>query len=176
MTDLDHFRQEIDNFLRHHPESPLDQEQKLGFDGLDYFPTAPSLIIKTALDYFPAGEPLIEMQTTTGDLRQYRRWAKFAFEVGGEPAALTIYSDPWGESLFLPFKDATNGAESYGAGRDLDNHRPGIEVVGDVVTVDFNYCYNPYCAYNAAYSCPLPPRENWLTVPIAAGEKKFEKS
>ena len=174
MTDLDHFRQEIDNFLRHHPESPLDQEQKLGFDGLAYFPTAPSLIIKAALDYFPAGEPLIEMQTTTGDLRQYRRWAKFRFEVGGEPAELTIYSDPWGESLFLPFKDGTNGAESYGAGRYLDNHRPGIEVVGDVATVDFNYCYNPYCAYNEAYSCPLPPRENWLKVPIAAGEKAFE--
>ena len=113
------------------------------------------------------------METSTGDIRHYRRWATFSFEVGGETADLTIYSDPWGESLFLPFKDGTNGRDTYGAGRYLDNHRPGLSVRGGQVVVDFNYAYNPYCAYSTTYSCPLPPRENWLEMPIYAGEKNF---
>ncbi len=173
MTDLEHFRQQLNHYFLAYADSPLSDEQKLDFEGLRYYDPNPALVIEADLDYFPAGEPLVEMETTTGDLRHYRRWARIDFTVDGAPAALTIYSDPWGESLFLPFKDGTNGAETYGAGRYLDNHRPGLDVRGDRIVVDFNFAYNPYCAYNAAYSCPLPPRENWLEVPIAAGEKVF---
>ncbi|MCI0396478.1 MAG: DUF1684 domain-containing protein, partial [Chloroflexi bacterium] len=74
-----------------------------------------------------------------------------------------------------PFRDTTNGQETYGAGRYLDSHRPGLNQLGpDRFEVDFNYSYNPYCAYSEYYSCPLPPRENWLKVPIRAGEKNYE--
>jgi uncharacterized protein (DUF1684 family) len=115
------------------------------------------------------------METNTGDRRHYRRWGRLSFEVDGRPAALTIYSDPYDEDYFLPFRDATNGDETYGAGRYLDNHRPGVERTGEnTFIIDFNYAYNPYCAYSERYSCPLPPRENWLDVPIRAGEKKYK--
>jgi uncharacterized protein (DUF1684 family) len=114
------------------------------------------------------------MATNTGDRRLYRRWGRFNFQVDGEGAALTIYSDPPGHDFFMPFRDATSGKETYGAGRYMDNHRPGLQPVGDTaVEIDFNFAYNPYCAYNENFSCPLPPAENWLKVPIRAGEKKF---
>ena len=169
------FRHEIDQFMQDHPQSPLSPEQRDSFAGLNYYAPLAEWVIAAPLVYYDGDEPTIEMETSTGDIRHYRRWAKFMFTVEGESAELTIYSDPWGESLFLPFKDATNGGDSYGAGRYLDNHRPGLSVRGDQVVVDFNYGYNPYCAYSAAYSCPLPPSENWLTVSIQAGEKKFKK-
>jgi uncharacterized protein (DUF1684 family) len=75
----------------------------------------------------------------------------------------------------MPFKDLTNGKETYGAGRYMDNHRPGMQqLAGNFFEIDFNYAYNPYCAYSPAFSCPLPPRENWLAVPIRAGEKNYQ--
>jgi uncharacterized protein (DUF1684 family) len=115
------------------------------------------------------------MQTSTGDTRQYRRWGHFTITVAGQSGELTIYADTYGGDLFLPFKDATNGAETYGAGRYMDNHRPAIQrLQGDTYRIDFNHAYNPYCAYNLGYSCPLPPRDNWLKLPIRAGEKAFK--
>ena len=130
--------------------------------------------MEVGIERFPDDEPMVEMTTNTGELRQYRRWGRFTFQVDGEEAALTVYSDPDGQELFMPFRDATSGPESYGSGRYMDNHRPGLRQLPDGrLEVDFNYCYNPYCAYSPAYSCPLPPHENWLTVPIRAGEKKF---
>jgi uncharacterized protein (DUF1684 family) len=112
------------------------------------------------------------METSTGDEREQYRWGRVQFEVDGQLAELKIYSDYDGEALFLPFKDQTHGRETYGAGRYLDNHRPGLRRIGaDQIELDFNYAYNPYCAYSPNYSCPLPPRENWLAVPIRAGEK-----
>lgn len=166
------FRRQIDEFMGHHPQSPLAEEQRAGFAGLDYFAANEALLLETAVDRFPAAEPVVEMQTSTGEVRPYRRWGRFNFTVDGQEASLTIYTD--GQGLFLPFKDASNGAETYGAGRYLDDHRHGLEqLAGDKIRVDFNYCYNPYCAYSADYSCPLPPRENWLNVSIRAGEKDF---
>jgi uncharacterized protein (DUF1684 family) len=91
-----------------------------------------------------------------------------SFEVRGEAVSLALY-DSGHPGYFLPFRDATSGKASYGAGRYLD-----IEPNSDgTVTIDFNLAYNPFCAYNDAYSCPLPPTENWLQVPIEAGEKDF---
>ena len=174
MNELQDLRDQIDDFLAHHPQSPLTWEQREAFSGLDYYDDNEALAFTTAVTRFPDDEPLIEMETSTGDLRLYRRWGRFQFQVDGETAALTIYSDPDGEDFFMPFRDATSGRETYGAGRYLDNHRPGLQPISETeVEVDFNFSYNPYCAYNANYSCPLPPAENWLKVPIRAGEKKF---
>ena len=119
---------------------------------------------------------LFEMETSTGEMRLYRRYGRITFQVNGEEAQLTIYSDPHGQDFFLPFRDATSGKETYGAGRYLDNHRPALTpLANDQFQIDFNFSYNPYCAYNPHYSCPLPPRENWLSVPIEAGEKNYDK-
>lgn len=174
MNDLIHFRNEIDQFMEFHPQSPLDEEQLANFNGLAYFEPNEALIIETAVERFPSTEPMIEMETSTGDVRPYRRWGRITFEVDGAAANLTIYSDIYGHEFFLPFRDATSGQETYGAGRYLDNHRPGLWDLGNGrFKLDFNYSYNPYCAYSRYYSCPLPPRENWLSVPVRAGEKNF---
>lgn len=174
MDQLAQFRQQVDRFFAGHPQSPLSPAQRAAFSGLVYYEENATWRWETAVTRLPATEPLVEMQTNTGERRLYRRWGRFSFTVDGQEATLTIYSDPHGHDLFLPFKDATNGVETYGAGRYLDNHRPGLEALPDNrVEVDFNFAYNPYCAYSPDYSCPLPPRENWLKVPIRAGEKIF---
>lgn len=176
MDQLTHLRQQIDDFMHHHPQSPIPADQRTNFDGLDYYDENDQLAFVGPLEKFPADDPIITMETSTGDTRHYRRWGRIHFEVDGEDASLVIYCDPYGDDLFLPFRDGTSGSETYGAGRYMDNHRPGLQRVGqDEVAVDFNYAYNPYCAYNSAYSCPLPPRENWLKVPIRAGEKGFDQ-
>ena len=174
-TELNQFRSEVDDFFQFHPQSPLDDEQRTAFEGLHYFDTNEDLFIDVEVERFPDDEPIIEMTTNTGEQRHYRRWGRFTFQVDGQEAALAVYSDPHGQELFMPFRDATSGPESYGAGRYMDNHRPGFrQLPNGKLEVDFNYAYNPYCAYQSGYSCPLPPTENWLTVPIRAGEKKFK--
>ena len=89
----------------------------------------------------------------------------------GEPAALAVYRSPHHDELFLPFRDATSGRETYGAGRYLEP----AKLAGGRLLVDFNLAYNPYCAYSEEYSCPLPPFENHLKVAIRAGEKAYNK-
>jgi uncharacterized protein (DUF1684 family) len=175
MSELTRFRAEVDRFMRQHPQSPLSDEQLADFTGLNYFAEDPAFVFTVTVMRLADDEPLIEMETSTGEMRLYRRWGTFAFQVDGQEAVLTIYSDPHGYDYFMPFKDATNGRFTYPAGRYLDNHRPGLNQLSDTTfEVDFNFAYNPYCAYSPAYSCPLPPRENWLKVPIQAGEKNFE--
>lgn len=174
MDELTQFRKEIDQFMQFHPQSPLDDAQRETFNGLTYYDFNEALVMVLPVERYAASEPMVEMETSTGDKRPYRRWGRITFSVDEEPASLTLYSDIYGQEFFLPFRDATSGTETYGAGRYLDNHRPGVWDLGNGrVKIDFNYSYNPYCAYSPYYSCPLPPRENWLRVPIRAGEKEF---
>lgn len=170
MSDLTDFRRSLDAYMVSY-QSPLEEEQRETFAGLAYFAENEALRFEAEVERFGDDEPLFEMETSTGDVRPFRRWGRFSFDVAGQSAELTIYFD--GHGLFLPFKDATSGHESYGAGRYLDSQRPGLEWLGNKIRVDFNYCYNPYCAYSPYFSCPLPPVENWLAVPIAAGEKSY---
>ncbi len=149
------------------PNSPLTPEQRRSFPGLDYFDENPRLVIKASVDRNVEHDE-VRMATTGGEEQVYRRYGLVRFHVDDEPAQLVLYSSDDSDELFIPFRDATSGQETYGAGRYLEVHAHG----GDV-TIDFNYAYNPSCAYDPAYSCPLPPRENWLKVPIRAGEKVF---
>lgn len=175
MSQLTDFRRQLDEFFAGHPQSPLTSGQKEDFDGLSYFEPNPDLALEVEIERFDDDEPLVEMETNTGERRLQRRWGRFRFTVEGEEASLVIYTDPDGDDFFMPFRDATSGKETYGAGRYMDSHRPGLERLGEnQMRVDFNYAYNPYCAYNPHFSCPLPPRDNWLEVPIRAGEKDFE--
>lgn len=175
MSALSRFRAEVDDLMEFDPHSPLTDEQQTTFDGLNYYDEDETYVVIGDVERFPDDEPLVEMQTSTGDTQIYRRWGRFHFSIDDKEASLVIYSSPQAGDFFLPFKDATNGRETYGAGRYLDSHRPGIKRLSDDrLEIDFNYAYNPYCAYNERYSCPLPPPENWLRMPIRAGEKKFE--
>jgi uncharacterized protein len=171
MSELDEFRAEKDEFFREHPQSPLTSEQRSSFEGLEYFPENSELVVRAELitDGVDRDEPIV-MQTTTGDRQVYRRAGLIELDVGRDRARLTLYASDDMHELFVPFRDATSGKESYGAGRYLEvepSDRDGR------VVVDFNYAYNPYCAYNPDWSCPIPPIENWLSVPIRAGERTF---
>ena len=171
---LEQFREQIDQFMGHHPQSPLSSDDKLNFQGLNYYDFDPDLVVSGPVERFSPTEPLMEMQTSTGDTRRYRRWGRFEFAVAGEAVSLIIYVDPYEGDLFVPFKDASNGKETYGAGRYLDSHRPSLTQLSETeIEIDFNFAYNPFCAYSPQYSCPLPPSENWLKVPIRAGEKIY---
>ena len=168
MSALEDFRAAKDAFYGSSPDSPLLAEQKRTFAGLNYYPEAPELAFEVVPEPFEEPE-LIDMQTSTGDAARYLRWARVSLPVAGGPVQLTIFRDPGSDSFFLPFQDAGRGDETYGAGRYVD-----IEALeGDKLRIDFNYAYNPYCAYNDGWSCPLPPAENRLRVPIRAGEKVF---
>lgn len=169
MSELTEFRHEKDAFFGTDQQSPLTHDQRHGFAGLDYYDENGALALTLEPEVFEQPET-IEMQTSTGDLARYQRWARVSFEVTGAPASLTIYRDVEGGGLFLPFQDANAGGDTYGAGRYLDVH----PVEGGRLLIDFNYAYNPYCAYNERWSCPIPPAENRLAVAIEAGERTFE--
>jgi hypothetical protein len=162
-----HFRSQKDEFFRTDPHSPLTETQRQSFSGLRYFPEAPELNLTLEVEEFPEKERL-EMQTTTGDVQTYERFGRFRFTVDGEGAELTIYANPHG--YFLPFADSLAGKETYGAGRYLEPER----LPDGRFHIDFNMAYNPFCAYNELYSCPITPFENRIRVPIRAGEKVFE--
>jgi uncharacterized protein (DUF1684 family) len=159
-------RKAKDEFFATDDRSPLDPHQRDSFTGLDYYDPNPELVFTVPVD--PADGAEVQIQTSDGAIRSYRRTGTVSIQVHGEDVTLTLYSTGH-PGLFIPFRDATSGKSTYGAGRYLD-----IEPDSDgTVTIDFNEAYNPFCAYSDAYSCPLPPGENWLTVPIDAGEKTF---
>jgi hypothetical protein len=166
MTSLDQFRAEKDDFFASHPQSPLTTAQKKEFHGLNYFPENSALRLDVDVELIP-GRDVIQVQTTTGDIREYIRYGRFTFNVDGQEVSLTIYEADYG--FFLPFVDSLAGTETYPAGRYLEP-----EALSPTrFHVDFNLAYNPYCAYNEAWSCPLTPFENRLKAPIRAGEKLF---
>jgi len=169
MNELHEFRRAKNHFFAHDPQSPLTAEQRRDFAGLKYFPENPALRLEVVPETAAQSAP-VEMQTSTGDIQVYTRVGRFRFLVDGQDAELTIYEGPNG--LFLPFVDALAGQETYPAGRYLEPQAlPGMSYL-----VDFNLAYNPYCAYNEHWSCPLTHFENRLRVPIRAGEKIFDDS
>lgn len=167
-SELENFRTMKDQFFKTDASSPLTPEQRDGFTSLNYFPENEAL--RFELDIEPLAEPeKVEMQTSTGDIQTYLRWGKVRFEVEGKPAELTLFVPQGGHGYFLPFTDATSGKDTYGAGRYLDPE----PLPGGKLLIDFNVAYNPYCAYNEYWSCPITPAENRLNVAVEAGEKNF---
>ena len=167
ISELKRFRAEKDGVFARDPHSPLTDDQRRNFQGLEYFDENPQLVIQAGIDREVDPEE-VRMGTSSGEEQVYHRYGLVRFRVDEQPAQLTLYSSENSAELFVPFRDATSGHETYGAGRYLE-----VEAHGDHVTIDFNYAYNPNCAYDSAWSCPLPPTENWLRVPIRAGEKTF---
>jgi uncharacterized protein len=166
MSQLEQFRKAKDRLFATDPQSPLLDEQKKSFKGLKYFPENPALKLHLEMEELPDKKG-VQIKTLTGQVQSYTRFGRLKFEVDGEPAELTVY---YGENeFFLPFSDLLANTETYGAGRYLE-----IIPLGKTrFLIDFNYAYNPYCAYNEKWSCPITPAENRLKVPIRAGEKLF---
>ncbi len=169
MEDLKSFRMSKDDFFAHHPQSPLTTDQKRHFKGLQYFPENGELRLEVDIEELEDKEQIL-MQTSTGDVQRYIRFGRFGFRVNGQEAELTIFAGDHG--YFLPFVDSLAGEETYGAGRYLEPER----LSNGKFSVDFNLAYNPYCAYNERWSCPLPPAENRIQVPIRAGEMNYQES
>jgi uncharacterized protein len=180
-TVLQRFREARDELFRYHPQSALDEEQKQKFQGLRYFPYNSALCVTAGIetDVEPVqltvamnAEEAMTM-TTVGRLR---------FTIEGVEVALSLYwLNIYGGGLFLPFRDTTSPAESYGGGRYLFDTIKGSDFLPapgmpakEFILLDFNYAYNPSCAYNDRWVCPLAPVENRLKVPIHAGEMKFK--
>jgi uncharacterized protein (DUF1684 family) len=168
MTDLEEFRKAKDDLFKNDVQSPLTAEQRKEFNGLKYFSANPELRLEVTVEKFPQVER-IQMPTSTGDVQSYTRFGRFKFKVDEQEAELTIYSDRHG--YFLPFVDALASKETYGAGRYLEPR----QLAGGKFLVDFNFSYNPYCAYNEMWSCPITPMENRVKVPIRAGEKIYHE-
>ena len=170
MSDIGDFRKAKDQFFKRDLDSPLTPDQRKGFKGLRYFPENQELKFVLFLEEFPEdARDLIQLTTSSGATAAHLRWGQLKLEVDGTPVSLTVYRNVDGNDFFLPFMDVTTGRESYPAGRYLD--LPSTE--GGRFEVDFNYAYNPYCAYNPNWSCPITPSENRLPVAIKAGEKTF---
>jgi uncharacterized protein len=166
-------RQERDRAFRSDTGSPIPAKDKTRFRGLDYFPMNPALRFRLKLNRYPA-PGRIRLTTNTGEIREGLRYGYFEFNVDGQTCRLQAYrmegdEDPAHPYLFIPFKDATTGKDTYEAGRYLDLP----ENTSGIYDLDFNQAYNPYCAYGGDFSCPVPPDENRLTAAIAAGEKKY---
>lgn len=167
MNQLDAFRAAKDRFFTEHPQSPLTDEQRERFAGLHYFPERPELRLVLPVEPLVEVAPIV-MQTSTGDSRSYRRLGRLRFNVDDHEMALTLFADEAG-GLFLPFADALAGSETYGARRYLEPE----QLADGRVLIDFNLAYNPSCAYNEDWSCPITPPENRLLIAIRAGERLF---
>lgn len=157
-------RKQKNDFFKLGDQSPLTMEQRQKFTRLDYYPYNEAFDLKLEVTPFEKKED-VQIQTTSGELRWYRRYGEFTFDVAGETARLTIYQAPHG--FFLPFVDAGAGEETYPAGRYLEPEH----VQDNTFIIDLNQAYNPYCAYSDGWSCPITPAENRLKFKIEAGEK-----
>jgi uncharacterized protein (DUF1684 family) len=178
---LEEFRKERDRVFKSHPQSPIEPEERASFAGLKYFPGDPTYRVDARMQAGDGSELLIDTGGEDGAVR-YRRAGELVFRLAGEPCKLTVLSlVQYAGGLFVPFKDTTAGHETYGAGRylfDTAKNTDGLvlEVApgsADVV-IDFNYAYNASCAYSPRWACPLAPPENFLRLPVRAGELSYK--
>ncbi len=159
-------------FLSSSPDNPVPKEKRPQLVPLVYYDIDPDYRVPAQLTV-ASDQPVFDMPTSTGKMRKATQIGTLSFTVKGQTLTLTAFAGegaggrPDMNRVFLPFSDATSGKDTYVAGRflELDRTATGVYVI------DFNTAYNPYCAYNASFDCPLPPRSNRLTVPILAGEK-----
>ena len=172
-ADLRANREEKDDFFAEHPQSPIPPEHRESFSGLDYFDPDLDYRVEASVAVHDDPDP-VPMETTDGNEVRYVRVATFAFDLGDRTHELRGYKqrpEDDDEPVFAPFRDKTTGQESYRRGRYLELHPEDDLVDGDVVTLDFNLAYTPFCAFTDTFSCPLPPEENWLDAEIRAGER-----
>jgi uncharacterized protein (DUF1684 family) len=169
------FQQTLNKEFSNKSESPLTDEDFKTFKTLDFYPINEKFIVKAQF-IRTNNEPIFKMKTSTDRLPEYVKYGELHFELNSKNFKLNVYQNidlrkkaGFEDYLFLPFSDLTCGKESYIGGRYIDLRFPK----SDTVIIDFNTAYNPYCAYNQKYSCPIVPLENDLEIEIVAGVKKF---
>ncbi len=172
------FQKKMNTEFKDKQHSPLTEEDIKTFESLEFYPIDTNYSVVAKLKKIENSVPF-KMQTTTDRLPIYSIYAKVTFLINGTKYELNLYqsesillSDSKDKYLFLPFTDLTNGNGSYEGGRYIDMEIPK----GDTIIIDFNKSYNPYCAYNGKYSCPIPPQENHLNIEIKAGVKNYNKA
>lgn len=166
------FQKELNAEYLNPKESPLRGDNLKNFKKHPFFPI--DLKYRVTAKFVKTENPVpFELPTSSGKFKQYQEYGKATFELDGKNYALTIYQsldlmkmEKYRDHLFLPFRDETNGKETYGGGKYMDLKIPN----GDTIVLDFNLSYQPYCAYNAFdYNCPIVPAENKLPLRIEAG-------
>jgi uncharacterized protein (DUF1684 family) len=171
------FQREINAEYKDASRSPLKERDLKHFKGLEFFAFDSAYIAIATLKRTPDSK-WFKMKTTTDRVSNERVFGILSFQLKGKEYQLSVYQgqdlmkkEGYEDYLFLPFLDDTNGEESYGGGRYIDLRIPD----GDELIIDFNKAYNPYCAYNEKYSCPIVPRVNYLELKVEAGVKAFKK-
>ncbi len=170
------FQTQQNSFFKDASKSPLKPKDLKVFEGLEFFPIDSLFVVEAQLKRTP-NSSFFEMKTTTKRVTKERVFGILSFTINKESYKLNVYqsapdsdSDSESDYLFLPFLDATNLTETYGGGRYIDLTIPE----SNQITMNFNKSYNPYCAYNEKYSCPIVPRENYLSLKVYAGVKRFK--
>jgi len=160
-------------FIRYNIESPLTEEQKKDFKELDFYPIDP--VYKVRAKMVPVEDrKMMELPMTDGTVEKYLKHSFAEFQLSGQTYRLLLLQSVKEldkRNFFLAFADATSGDETYGGGRYINLRQDGK----NSITIDFNMAYNPYCAYNPDFACPLPPKENIMEIAIRAGEKDYKK-
>lgn len=178
---LTRFRAARDELFQTHPQSPIEPEERAGFHGLRYFDPDPAFRVPARMEPGDGSELVIDTGGADGEVR-YRRVGRLTFVLASQACALTVLSlVQYAGGLFVPFKDTTAGAETYGAGRylfdtakDTDAHVLDVTPGSADVTIDFNFAYNASCAYSPRWACPLAPPENHLPIAVRAGEMNYK--
>jgi len=168
------WRKERDQFFKNHQRSPLSPKEKKSFKGLRYYPFDAKYVFSGQIERYilHINNPkyYATFLTNKGTNKRYVRYGKFHFKLDGREHTIEIYKSILGDNLFIPFKDKTNGKESYEGGRYID-----AEILeGYKMILDFNMAYHPSCAYNDNFICVLPPKENIFDIEIRAGEKNLK--
>jgi uncharacterized protein (DUF1684 family) len=173
--EISKFQKKLNAEFKDPMKSPLPKKDLKNFKTLDYFPADTNFRVIAILEFTKDPKPFT-MKTTTDRQPVYTIYAYASFKLKGRSFRVPVYQNQklmltkdFENYLFLPFTDLTNGKTTYGGGRYLDLEIPK----GDTMIIDFNKAYNPYCAYNGKYSCPIPPDENHLDVEVNAGVKNY---
>ncbi|MEO8933439.1 MAG: DUF1684 domain-containing protein [Xanthomarina sp.] len=171
------FQRNMNSDFKDVTKTPLKIKDRKSFKGLDFFKFDSTYVVKASFERTPDEIPF-KMKSTTDRMPMYVKYGVATFELEGQEHQLNIYQsldlmdeEGFEDYLFLPFLDTTNGDSTYGGGRYIDCKLPS----NGFIDIDFNTAYNPYCAYNEKYSCPIVPRENYLNVKVEAGLKDFKK-
>ena len=174
------YQQKLNAVFKDASKSPLKNKDLKRFKGLNFFPVDSSYIIIASIEK-TLDTPFLGMATNTEEKSYYRKFGILTFTLKEKEMQLTLYESleesenpVFEDYLFLPFTDETSGSDSYGGGRYMDVFKSKINTNG-TLELNFNNTYNPYCAYNDDYSCPLTPRDNHLSMEILAGVKDFKK-
>lgn len=176
IEEIHQFQKQLNAEFADSTQSPLSAEELKNFQGLDFFPINLKYRVQAQLIRTPDEKPF-KMKTTTSREPEYVKYGVVQFALDGRTYTLNVYQslrlrqmDQYKNSIFLPFTDLTNGNETYGGGRYIDLQIPK----GNTITINFNMAYNPSCAYNHRYSCPVPPKANFIDTKILAGVKAYK--